>query len=296
MANMIGHSGYYPCFYCYIKGEHIRAARKRQYQYEPPVPLRAVNSFYHNLNKAKLDNKNVFGHLGVSILAEVVDVHLPHALIIDYAHVSLLRHFGDIIITITSSLASSVRRKIDYSLRAQVFPHFCQRKMRGIEDLSFIKAIEWKNLLLYGFIPHFMPYLTIDQLCLISLFIIGIRLIHEDNIFIPTTNATANNLLNKYYADLHMYFTFHANFALHLHQHLHEVYEFHGPLSSINTFSQEDFIGYVRKNKNGTTSFENLFAYYYNIDFFLKRFNDKSTRTANGKIYLLVFALDKLAK
>ena len=224
----------------------------------------------------------------------IIDVLLPHALVIDYAHVSLLRHFRDIITTIIPSLASSVRRKIDYSLRAQIFPHFYHRKMRGIEDLSFIKAIEWKNLLLYGFITHFMPYLTICQLCFISLFIIGIRLIHEDNIFIPTASTTANNLLNKYYADHHMYFTFHANFALHLHQHLHEVYEFHGPLSSINTFSQ-DFIGYVKKNKNGTISFENLFA-YYNIDVLLKRFNEKSTRAVNGKIYLLVFALDKLAK
>ena len=292
---MIGHSGHYPCFYCCIKGEHVRAARKRQYQYEPAVPFRTANSFYHNLNKAELDNKNVFGHLGVSILAEVVDVPLPHALIIDYAHVSLLRHFRDIIITITSSLAPSVRRKIDYSLHAQIFPHFCHRKMRGIEDLSFIKAIEWKNLLLYGFIPYFIPYLTIDQLCFISLSLLGIRLIHEDNIFIPTTSTTANNLLNKYYADHHMYFIFHANFALYLHQHLHEVYEFHGPLSPIDTFSQ-DFIGYVKKNKNGTTSFENLFAYYYNIDVLLKRFNEKSTRAANGKICFLAFALDKLAK
>ncbi len=28
MANMIGHNGYYPCFCCHIKGEHVNEAGK----------------------------------------------------------------------------------------------------------------------------------------------------------------------------------------------------------------------------------------------------------------------------
>ncbi|CAF3073771.1 unnamed protein product [Rotaria sp. Silwood2] len=195
MANMVGHNGYYPCYFCYIKGVHIRKPRKRQYYYSSTNVHRTVNSFYNDSRKAQLNNQKVFGHLGISILEEVVDIPLPHSIIIDYAHVSLLRHFRDVVRVVASSLAPAVREKIDASLRKQRFPHFFNRKMRGIQDFSFIKAAELKNLLLYGFIPHFMPYLTSDQLCFIALFTIGIRLLHSDDVFSPNTSVTANNLL-----------------------------------------------------------------------------------------------------
>ncbi|CAF4289380.1 unnamed protein product [Rotaria sordida] len=119
MANMIGHTGYYPCFYYYTKDKHVREVSKRQYQYEISVNCRTVEPFYSDSREAQLNSKNVFGHLGTSILDEIVDVSLPYALIIDYAHVSLLRHFRDIIKTVAFSLAPAVREKIDVFLRAQ---------------------------------------------------------------------------------------------------------------------------------------------------------------------------------
>ncbi|CAF3039930.1 unnamed protein product [Rotaria sp. Silwood2] len=79
MADMIGHNGYYPCFYCYMKREHVRLAAKRQYQYELLVNHLTVKSLNTNSRKAQLNKKNVFGHLGTSILDEVVDVPLPHS-------------------------------------------------------------------------------------------------------------------------------------------------------------------------------------------------------------------------
>ncbi|CAF4834075.1 unnamed protein product, partial [Rotaria socialis] len=245
MSNMIGHNGYYPCYYCDIKGVHIRKPRKRQYPYTPTNNCRTVNSFYVHSREAQLKSQNIFGHLGISILEDVLDVPLPHGIIIDYAHASLLRHFRDVIRVVASSLAPAVRQRIDDSLIKQRFPHFFHRKMRGVQDFSFIKTIELKKLLLYGFIPHFMNYLTTDQLCFISLFTIGIRLLHADSVFNHTTSVTANNLFRQYYADHHKYFSHLANFVLHLHQHFQVLYDCHGPLSSINTFAQEDFIGYI---------------------------------------------------
>jgi hypothetical protein len=184
MANINGHTGYFSCYYCQIKGVHIRKPRKRQYRYTPTINYRTVNSFYINSREAQQHNRKVCGHLGISILEDVLDIPLAYGIIIDYAHASLLRHFRDVTRMVSLSLPPAIRQKIDYSLRKQAFPHFFNRKMRGVKDFSFIKAIELKNLLLYGFIPHFMNYLTIDQLCFLSLFIIGIRLLHTDNVFV----------------------------------------------------------------------------------------------------------------
>jgi hypothetical protein len=64
-------------------------------------------------------------------------------------------------------------------------------------------------------------------------------------------------------------------------------------LSSINTFARENFIGYISKNKNGTTSFQNLLAYYYNIDVLLSNLNEKNMCMFDGKIAFLTFGQEE---
>jgi hypothetical protein len=287
LLNMIGHTGYFCCFYCHLKGVHNAEARKRQYPFQLPIDYRTTRSFQENGREAETKGQNVLGHLGASVLEHLVDISLPDCVLIDYTHVSLLRHFRDVVRTISRSLSPETRKSVDKLLRAQRFPHFFNRKMRGIEDFSHIKAIELKNLLLYGFIPHFLPHLSIDQLCFLALFIIGIRLLHVDQSFKPLTSTTADNLLSTYYREHHLFFRHHANFVLHLHQHYGRLYDQHGPLSSVNTFAQEDFMGYISSNKNGTKYFGNLMAHYYNIDVHLYHTFEERNSMNDGKFCAL---------
>lgn len=283
LLNMIGHTGYHCCFLCHIRGTHCAEARKRQYPYTIPIDFRTTRSFRVNSMNAEKHQRNILGHLGTSVLTTITDIPLPHCIMIDYAHVTLLRHFRDVVRTISLSLAPATRKEIDRALRFQRFPHFFHRKMRGIEDFSHIKAVELRNLLLYGFIPHFLPYLTTDQFCFMSLFIIGVRLLHGRNHVSQSTSRMADLLLSSYYRDHHLFFKHHANLVLHLHQHYGQSYEWHGPLSSVNTFAQEDFMGYMSKNRNGTTYFGDQMAYYYNIDVHLKCSIQESTSICDGK-------------
>ena len=234
-----------------------------------------------------MTRQNVMGHLGTSVLEQVVDISLPDCVLIDYTHVSLLRHFRDVVRTVSRSLSPATRKLVDKLLRTQQFPHYFNRKMRGIEDFSYIKAVELKNLLLYGFIPHFLPHLSINQVGFLSLFIIGIRLIHVDQSFTSSTSKTADSLLSTYYKDHHLFFRHHANFVLHLHHHYSRLYDQHGPLSSLNTFAQEDFMGYLSSNRNGTKYFGNLMAHYYNIDVHLHNVSERSDSIVNGMIDVL---------
>ena len=191
MRNMIGYNGYYPCYYCDIKGIHVQRARKRQYPYIPSIKYRTVNSFYNFSREAQLKRQNILGRLGISSLEGVLDVCLPYGILVDYGHVSLLRHFRDIIRTIWLLLSPVIRDTIDNSLKKQLFPSSVHLKMRGVQEFSFIKAIELRNLLLYGFIPNFMPHLTINQLSFVALFMTGIRLIHSDEVFKSTMSGRA---------------------------------------------------------------------------------------------------------
>ncbi|CAF1468920.1 unnamed protein product, partial [Didymodactylos carnosus] len=84
ILNFIGHTGYYCCFFCFTQGYNIPGRNKRQYPYEKPLNLRDSKTFTSNSKKAESDSKNIFGHLGKSILALILDVPLPTSILIDY--------------------------------------------------------------------------------------------------------------------------------------------------------------------------------------------------------------------
>lgn len=281
VLNMVGHTGYFCCFYCLVKGFHSQEARKRQYPYSPTTKQRTDVSFREDGGRAAETHRNVSGHLGISVLSGFMDVPFPFCILVDYAHVTLLRHFRDVLRSITSSLPPVSRKQIDISLRGQVFPHHFNRKLRGIEDLSFIKAVELRNLLIYAFLPNFIDYLTINQISFLSLLVLGVRLIYNDKIFGEKTSSVAHELIVTYYRDHRNYFDHHLNFVLHLHEHFARQYEYHGPLSSVNTLPFEDFIGYIAKNRNRTSFFYESLAYYYNIDVHIRNTEEEPT-TING--------------
>lgn len=252
ILNFIGHGGYYCCFYCYIRGQHDQRCKKRQYIYSNTICLRNATSFNTHSQSAESDKKNVYGHLGKSVLNEIIDIPLPFSIICDYQHVTLLRHFRDVIKAVSRSLPPRMRKQVSRKLVKQAFPNFFHRKMRGIEDLSFMKATELKNLLLYGFIPNFYNILPIDQAAHLCLFICGIRLLHTSpNKISSSISTTADELLKIYYKYHSNYYEYLSNFVLHLHTHYADIYQRHGSLAYINTFAQEDLMGYVAKNRNG---------------------------------------------
>ena len=284
--NLVGHTGYHCCYYCHLKGVHSREARKRQYPYSASVTHRTPASFRENGRRAEKDHCNILGHLGKSVLESFVDIPLPGSVLIDYAHVTLLRHFRDVLRTVHSSLSPAIRKQIDSSLIGQQFPHHFNRKLRGIEDLSFVKAVELKNLFFYAFIPNFIGHLSANQISFLSLLICAIRLIYGDRILGDETSKLANKLIIIYYREHQQYFDHHLNFVLHLHEHFARLYDDHGPLSSINTLAYEDFIGYVSKNRNGSRFYHQSLAYYYNVDVHLRN-NQQNECRSKGKMYFI---------
>jgi hypothetical protein len=140
ILEFISHVGYYPCFYCYIKGVHVGGrGGKRQYYCADCTDLREVVTYESESKEAANKSSNVFGHLGRSILHDILDVPLPSSIIVDYLHVTLLRHTRAIIHQTYMKLRPAQRIQLDASLRSQNFPHFFNRKVRAISDFSFVK-------------------------------------------------------------------------------------------------------------------------------------------------------------
>jgi len=134
----IGHTGYWPCWYCELKGKHV--TNKRQYYHSDNITLRTPETFLADSKLAeKTKNGNVKGRLGVSAFHRVVDIPLPRSCITDYLHATLLRHGRTIFNHLYyAHLKTSQRTQFDLKLSQQRYPHFFNRKVRSIKE-SYLK-------------------------------------------------------------------------------------------------------------------------------------------------------------
>ena len=271
ILNFTGHSGYFACHHCLARGIH--KDKKRQYPFDSAVAARTVNDF---LSDSLLATQSGYerGHRGQSVLLNQLDCELPHSILIDYAHTTLLRHGKLLLSKIYSRLRPIDRASFDDHLANQPFPHFFHRKLRRLDDLSFIKATEVRNILFYALIPLSIGLLPIDLLTLITLFVTAIRLLHGQPLFGRGTPNVAHDLLLRYYSHFDQVFPGHLNLTLHQHLHFKEQYLRFGSLSHTGSFGQESLIGYIGSNWQGTRFLGENICYNYSIDFALHHHPD----------------------
>ncbi|CAF1368385.1 unnamed protein product [Rotaria sp. Silwood1] len=196
--NHIGNNGYYSCWYCKIEGVHM--CNKRQYHYEEVPTMRSINSYRSESKEAEVKGENINGHLGLSFFHEILDIPLPHSILMDYMHITLLRHTRSVVLQIYESIVPKKRSEIDDQLKFQQFPHTFNRKLKPIKS-GHMKASEIKNLLLYGLVPIFYQHLQVDKAAHIALFVCAIRMLHGPKLFGHETGLLAHDLLSIYYKD-----------------------------------------------------------------------------------------------
>lgn len=282
VLNFIGHQGYYCCFFCRIRGEHIPHLHKRQYFYQDDWELRDSKSFAEQAIAASSTGTNVNGHLGVSVLNDLIDTPLPGAIMIDYLHVALLRHAKALFSVLHQRLKPGERKALDEKFRNQPMPHFFHRKLRPLSDLAYAKGTELKNNLFYAVLPFFVDRLPMEMSAHLSLYICAIRLWHSTAVFGGETSRIAAELFSAYYRDHDLFYCGLQNFVLHIHSHLEQQHENFGALSFTSTFAQEDFVGYLGNNRHGSRYHGDLIAHYYSVDFALQSKIDEKIIAAEG--------------
>ncbi|CAF4561077.1 unnamed protein product [Rotaria socialis] len=122
IINFINHNGYFSCWLYFIEGVHMN--KKRQYRYDT-LHLRTTNQYFKLSKKAERTQSNIWGHLGESVLSNILDVKFPEAIVLDYLHVSLLGHAKLIILAVYHLLKPAQRKELNFYLHNQ----FCPRKL-----------------------------------------------------------------------------------------------------------------------------------------------------------------------
>jgi hypothetical protein len=200
----------------------------------------------------------------------VLDAPLPHGILIDYQHITLLRHTKTVLNEIYKQIHPTDRNQFDIKMKNQSFPHYFHRKMKSFQDFAFIKATELRNILFYGFLPLSFGFVDIQQLAHFSLYICSMRLFHsQPPIFGHKTHVIADQLFNQYYKDHDLFYSGIQHYALHVHRHFTAQYLNYGSLANIGCFHQEDLIGHISKNHHGSNYYPDLIVHYYSIDSYL---------------------------
>lgn len=186
----ISHTGYYCCWYCKLRGDHVIS--KRQYYYDENIAIRETTDFALDSRRAQYFQKKVNGRFGISILEKVLDLPLPKSIVADYLHVTLLGHGKTILKYIYNKVMTSKERNLlDKKMLVQKFPHFFHRTIRTINSthlklifilietvfpfILFRRAAEIRNILLYCILPMVRDLLDCNRVAHLGLFIIGIR-------------------------------------------------------------------------------------------------------------------------
>ncbi|CAF4476027.1 unnamed protein product [Rotaria socialis] len=223
----ISHQGYICCWLCYTHGIH------------------KLNMNF--IQKKQKKQKNIYGHLGRSPFSVVFDIPLPRCIVIDYMHVSLLRHTRTIIQYIYQEILKPKQRdELDDLFRHQAFPHHVNRKMCCVKDFSYCKASELRNMLLYDLLPLIRSFLPVKLAAHLALYVTAMR---------------------------------------HLHVHYANQYRLHGSLSNFGTFGQESLLGHFAKNQHGTSLWRVVFGLQFQVDFPIH--NSQSTKLSfiNGALH-----------
>ena len=207
ILNHISHNGYYCCWYCKIKGEHV--INKRQYYYNENIPVRETIDFTVDSRRAQSLQANVNGRLGISMLDNILDLPLPKSIMADYLHTTLLGH-GKTVCRYIYNKVMTPRERIllDKKIFIQNFLHFFNRAIRTINSthlklvyitiktmflfIALHRATEIRNILLYCILPMVRNLLDCNRIAHLGLFVAGIRVsqIKKNLEIIENTNSS----------------------------------------------------------------------------------------------------------
>ncbi|CAF4199657.1 unnamed protein product [Rotaria socialis] len=122
--------------------------------------------------------------------------------VIDYMHVSLLRHTRTIIQYIYQEILKPKQRdELDDLFRHQAFPHHVNRKMCCVKDFSYCKASELRNMLLYDLLPLIRSFLPVKLAAHLALYVTAMRLFHGLRTLGDETEIIAKEFMINYYRD-----------------------------------------------------------------------------------------------
>ena len=129
--------------------------------------------------KNRNDRERTIGLKEISAFANILDVPLPHCVVIDAMHTIFLCHSKKLLNQLFSSLSKADQAKISEKRRSINFIHDILRRPRSLSNIHRWKASEVRVFIMYIGLPTLIEFLPEDECGDLSLYVVILRLLHD---------------------------------------------------------------------------------------------------------------------
>lgn len=251
---IIQYNGKYGCSFCLHEGDRIEVGRGYARVYPGSVHrIRTLEQHEADAREASVDVP-INGVKGMSILMFIPLFNIIHSFIPDYMHCVLLGVIKTLICATFDSTQKDKMfylgrhiREIDERLLNIKPPCEVSRVPRSIGDRALWKANEWRNFILYYFLPCFKGILPLVYLKHWLLLVTSLHLLLRNKITSDDLQF-ATKALKKFVSSIpELYGMENAKFNMHLLLHIPSAVKKFGALWATSTFPYEKYNGILKK-------------------------------------------------
>jgi hypothetical protein len=247
ILNITQFNGFYGCPHCLEKGLYLN--RRMLYPVTNPMVPRTNEHYIQYLSPTETQT---YGIKGPTLLSEIMKI--PENIGIDYMHQVLLGIYKNFLLSFVQSSIIDKRRlnEIDACLLSIKCPSYWTRKFRGISELQYWKAQEFRNFMLHTAGIPLLVLSNEDHACHLIMLANIIRLLNGVSISDEDIIA-AEELINLFCTCAVTLYSENAqSYNLHALRHLPSQVRMFGPLRCTSAFAFESANHHLARSVTGT--------------------------------------------
>ncbi|CAF2962216.1 unnamed protein product [Rotaria sp. Silwood2] len=214
------------------------------------------------------------GVKGLSAFSEILDVFLPHSVVIGAMHTVFLCHSKKLLIHLQTFITKENLLKINLKLRSISFIHDILRRPRLFSNVEKWKVSEVRLFILYIGLPVLAEFLPEERIGDFALYNVILRLLHDywDND--KKLGDSISSLLKIYIKNLSKNVISNVcppkllTILTHTHLHLSFQCKKIGRLNWLTNFVFESFLGHLKAFVKGSSGAGNQLAFAFISNFF----------------------------
>lgn len=289
MVSFVDPHAFYACMFCEIKGVYNHQGHCIFYPFDEDTNLRSGENF-HKCSQlaAEMKNRNcrekTIGLKGMSAFENILDVPLPHCVVIDAMHTIFLCHSKKLLNRLFSLLSKADQLKISEKLRSINFIHDILRRPRSLSNIHKWKASEVRVFVMYIGLPTLIDCLPEDECGDLSLYVTILRLLHDHWENEKRNTDAVSSLLKLYIQRLTEKISMEEcppsllTITTHTQIHLPLQCKKFGRLDWLTNFVFESFLGYLKTFVKGPAGAAEQIDFAFESNFILSKLNNESNR------------------
>ena len=290
MVRFVEPNAFYACMFCDTKGTYSHEGHCVTYPIDEDAELRTSESFRKRAELAasmtnRVDRERTIGLKGLSTFSLILDVPLPHSVVIDAMHTVFLCHTKKLLLHLCSRISKVNVSKVSDKLSSMNYIHDILRRPRSLSHVHKWKASEVRVFILYIGLPVPVEFMPEDEAGHLALYIVILRLLHDywDK---DKKSSEGVSALTKLYVgelsrkvDSHLYPPKLLTITTHTHLHLPLQCKKFGRLDWLTNFVFESFLGFLKAFVKGSSGAGDQIAFAFEANFFLSKLREKPSRS-----------------